>query len=382
MRIGALRTGWGLALAVLWIGSAATAQPPPAPPPGFPEPITKMPSASPPVLTPSAPPAVRPPAPPPPAGGEAVKEFKELHENHEGHESHHEEEEDKPGAFIIDADFLLWRPLRRNQDYAVVGTNPNFGPSGTIMSVEGKFDPGFRVGAGYRLPGEGWEAVLDYTSFRTTGNNAVSAPDGGFVFPTLTFPGLVTRAQGATANNSITLNVFDLEFAKRWEVGESLMLRGFAGPRIAIVDQKFTALYVGGDVASDAVRRRLEFEGYGIRAGGEASYKLFDHFGVYGRGAVSMLSSRFHSDLSENANGQTVVSASEKFNKMVPVLEMGVGVSYQKGCLRLSAGYEFVNWFGAVEGIDFVDDVSPGKYGRRWADLGFEGLVFRAELMF
>jgi hypothetical protein len=374
-----------MALAVLCMGSVALAQPP-APPP--PEPLSKPPeSITPPPLLPPAPIPVLPqdalqtrqsfvsqPFDKPEAG-------KASHEALEGHDSHKEEEENS-GAFIIDGEYLLMRPRRRSQDYAVVGSDPNGGPIGVIKSLEGGFDSGFRVGAGYRFPGENWEARFYYTFYHETGNDLVAAPPGGFVFPTLTFPAVVTRSNSAAASNSVNLNVFDVEFGKRWEATESMSVRWFVGPRFANIDQKFMATYTGGDVSQDNVRRRLFFDGGGARAGGELNCKVFDHLGFYACGSVSLMTGRFRSDLLEVANGQTIVNVSEKFDKVVPVMDLGVGISYQMGGLRLSAGYQFINWFGMVEGIDFSDDVSPGKYARRTGDLGFDGLVFRAEWLF
>jgi hypothetical protein len=377
---------------------------------GRPEPISQLPTAlpsavpSPGVLSnapPPAPPAAitAPPAPP----GNAIiferdgkKESSEAHDKHEGHEKHeaheahedhashekHEEhEEEEHSAILFTGDVLLLRPVRRGQDYAVVGTNPNFGPLGIVRSVEGGYDSGFRVGAGYRCDC-GWETVVSYTYFDTNDRDNATAPAGSFVFPSTTFPGVVTRAVSASANNSVILNLVDLEIAHHWKGSEHLDWRFSIGPRLAFIDQRFNALYTGGDVASDAVRRRSSMEAIGLRVGGEATYKVLEHLGAYARAYFSMMSGQFNSDLSENANGQPIVGVSEKFHKIIPVAEMGIGLSYQTGCWRFTAGYEVMNWFGMVEGIDFADDVTPGKYNRRTGDLGFEGFVFRAEVAF
>ena len=95
-----------------------------------------------------------------------------------------------------------------------------------------------------------------------------------------------------------------------------------------------------------------------------------------------MMTGRFRSGLSEVSNGLPIVNVSERFNKVVPTLDLGLGLSYQSGWLRLSVGYEFHNWFGVVEGFDFVDDAHPAKMARRSGDLGFDGVFFRAEMVF
>jgi hypothetical protein len=40
------------------------------------------------------------------------------------------------------------------------------------------------------------------------------------------------------------------------------------------------------------------------------------------------------------------------------------------------------NYWGGFEAIDFADDAHPAKLNRRWSDLGFDGLVARAEFLF
>jgi hypothetical protein len=273
-------------------------------------------------------------------------------------------------------------PRRRAQDFALVGTAPFGGPIGTLKSVEGGYDSGFRVGAGYRFC-EGMEVLFNYTHYHTSGDDAVlRAPPGQVVFATLTHPAAIVQVAGAKADNSINMNLFDLEVGRRVELSDHMGLRVFGGPRFANLDQKFTAVYTGGDVATDVVRRVLTFDGGGLRAGGEVTYECFQHVGVYMRGSASLLTGRFRSSLSETGNGLPVVRVEEKFDKVIPIADLGIGVRFEKGPLRLSVGYEFQNWFGMLEGFDFVDDAHPAKMTRRSGDLGFDGVVFRLEYLF
>ena len=84
----------------------------------------------------------------------------------------------------------------------------------------------------------------------------------------------------------------------------------------------------------------------------------------------------------DNAGATTITNVSENFDKVVPVLELGMGVSWQYGSLRLTAGYEMINWSNLVDVPDFVDDFNLGKLGRRVSDFSLDGLVVRAELSF
>jgi hypothetical protein len=367
---------WGLALVVLLGGALAHAQPP------APSPSSAL------DLVPS-PPAVAPaPAKPDTTAWPVAELFKIEPAKEPGHSeapAHHEERHDEPAedhnALFFNAECLLWRPMRQNTDYAITGTNPNWGPLGVIHNVDGGFDSGFRAGAGYHWCG-GQEVLLQYTFFWANADDRVQAPAGGRVFPTLTHPAVVTGVDAAQAKNSIGVNLIDLELGQRWKCSEAMTARLFAGPRLASLQQTMTATYTGGDVDSDMVRRRMTFDGAGLRAGGEANWKFWEFLGVYVRGSASILVGRTRSSLAETANGQPIVGVSERYDKLVPIVDLGTGLSFQRHGLRITAGYEFINWFGVNDAIDFSDDNSPGKLGRRTGDLGFGGLVFRAEWLF
>ena len=73
------------------------------------------------------------------------------------------------------------------------------------------------------------------------------------------------------------------------------------------------------------------------------------------------------------------MDVTDRFDKVVPVLELGFGVTYQLRSFRLTAGYEFTNWYGLSNLPDFADDVHAGKLVRRISDLSIDGLAVRAE---
>ncbi|MGL4554724.1 MAG: Lpg1974 family pore-forming outer membrane protein [Gemmataceae bacterium] len=290
-------------------------------------------------------------------------------------------EKAEPGAFLLEGEFFLWAPRRRAQDYAILGTNPNFAPLGTVKTLEGGYDPGLRIGAGYRFA-SGVEATGVYTHWHTSADEFLTATAPEKLFPTLTHPVFVSEATTARANNNVNMNVFDVELARRFEIGEGTKVRAFFGPRFANLDQSFTATYEGAVVASDTVRRKLTFDGGGMRVGGAADFRVLDSIGLFLRGSAGLMTGRLRSTLEETADSQPIVNVVERFNKVVPTADLGIGLSYNAGGMKMSFGYEFHNWFGVVEGIDFVDDMHPSKMSRRYSDLGFDGVFFRAELAF
>ena len=288
--------------------------------------------------------------------------------------------EAKPGEWLLDGEYFLMASRSTGREYAIVGANPILGPVGVIKTVgSGNYNSGFRLGAGYRFPGEDIEVMFRYTFLHTSSGDTTTAPAGQTLFATETHPGLVVQVNSANARSSVNLNLFDVEVAKRFDLSEATTARLFAGPRFANLDQKFQATYQGGDVNRDEVRRRLFFDGGGVRAGAELQWKFFDQLGSYFRGSGSLLTGQFRGDLTEVGNGAAIVNVSEKFTRVVPNLDMGLGLMYQKGGWRCSVGYEFSTWFDMVDGIDFVDDAHPAKLGRKTGNLSFDGVVFRSE---
>jgi hypothetical protein len=287
-----------------------------------------------------------------------------------------------PGAFLFSADYLLLRARRLPQDFAIVGPSSPFGPQGNVVSDDWKYRSGFRVGGGYRLPDEGWDVSFFYTYLHNSNNTGVTRPDGGRVFATLTHPGTVEEVDSASADSSLSYNVFDVEFGRWFRPGESLQVRVFGGPRFAQIDQGFNALYTGLTAGTgDQVSNACNFDGGGVRVGGETDWYVLRVVGLYARGSASMLVGHVRTSLTEigNAGATSIVNVTDSFDKVIPVLELGMGVTYQHRNFRLTAGYEFVNWFGLYNVPDFVDDAHQGKLSRRTGDLGLDGLVIRAE---
>src|SRR3954454_7065870 len=223
---------------------------------------------------------------------------------------------------------------RAGQDFAILGPTPVFGPQGEVQSIRDGYNAGFRVAAGMRAE-DGWEALFRYTYLNCDADLVVRRPAGQSLLATLTHPSLPIDVEGAQGISLVNLNVFDLEFGKRLELCEKVGLRWFFGPRYANLDQKFLANYQGGDVNTDNVRRAGYFDGAGVRAGGEAQWEVQEHLGVYLRGSASLLAGKFRSSLFETANTVTIVNVSEKDDRIVPVIDLGVGLSYQMGGCRL-----------------------------------------------
>jgi hypothetical protein len=287
-------------------------------------------------------------------------------------------------GLFLKADYLYAKPRRDTQDFAILDPVNNNVPVGAIQSLDWEWRSGLRAGGGLRLPGEGWEAGIFYTYLHDAVSGSVTAPDGGILFATLTHPGTVEQVTSADAASSFNYHVFDLEIGRHFKACPSLDLRLFGGARFARIDQRFNVLYDGGDANIDFVSTRLNFNGGGARLGAEGDWAFLGNLSLFTRAAGSLVLGEFSSHVAEtnNAGATTLVDVSQRFDKVVPVLELAVGVAWRYKELRVSAGYEFTNWFGLVDQPDFVDDLHQGKFSRRISDVSLDGLVARLEWEF
>jgi hypothetical protein len=288
------------------------------------------------------------------------------------------------GGFYADVEFLYLKPYRQSLDFAIVSHNLNPDPEGSIQSDPWRARGAFRVGAGYRLPEDNWDIGFIYTYLHDDEGAALRAPAGGQLFATQTHPGTVEFANTAGADATLSYNVYDMEIGRSMDVSQHLSIRPFGGLRFADINQNFTVVYNGADANRDIVGSRIKFDGAGLRAGGQADWKVLEHISLYGRAAGSLMVGDFNVNQTEfNNNGTTpLTNVQQSYRKITPVMEMGVGVAYHTDHFRVSVGYEVTNWFNLVDTPSFVDDVHQGKYQRNVSDLGVDGLAVKAEVTY
>jgi hypothetical protein len=287
-------------------------------------------------------------------------------------------------GLFFDGSYLYLKPHSQAMDYAIANSGSTDVPDGTVVSRDWSWRSAMRVGLGYRLPGQPWSVGVYYTYLHDATSGSVAAPDGGFLFATLTHPGTVAEVQTASAATSLNYNVYDVEVGRWWACSKSFAVRAFGGGRFAHIDQNFNAFYDGGDANQDVVARSLHFNGGGFRAGADFVQNLFWGLSFFGRASGALVAGEFHSTLDETNNaGATILTHFvDRFEKVVPVADLTMGVGWQYHNLRLTAGYTYINWFGLVNVPTFVDDAHQGKLVRQTSDLGLEGVILRAEWWF
>ena len=289
-------------------------------------------------------------------------------------------------GLFFDADYLLIQPRRNALDYAISSPDTTQIPSGTVDSLNYDARSAFRFGFGYELPGSGWSVGVHYTYLHSADSEAVIAPTGGALYATLTRGGTFDQVSSAFAATSLNYNVIDVEASKHTALSQTLDLNMSGGVRVAWIDQTLGAIYNGGP--SGAVNATVDtpvyFYGAGLTLGAEAEWKIYRGFGIYGQARGSLLSGQFRNFFTETNNGgQTpIVNVNETYHQIVPVLEMGAGLSFQTEHFNVRVGYDLANWFGMVNSLDFPSGTDVGLLERRTSDLMLEGLSVKLGIVF
>jgi hypothetical protein len=306
----------------------------------------------------------------------------EEHEEHqaEGGECNHEEGR---GLFVL-ADFLYVRPRRRALDFAISTPVLDNTVRGKVESLDWETNGAYRVGAGYGL-GQGWEVGGTYFYLHSKDNRALTAGPGAALFATLTAPG-IDQASTAVGSTNVDMDIIDIDVAKRIETcNDHLTVRLSAGGRYASIQQKLFAAYTGGTAGAGAlVSSPISFDGIGVETGGEAWFKVWRGVGIYAKAKAALMTGNFRTRLTQTINGGTtpLIDVTDKYTKVVPVSEMGLGVAWQSENIRVSVGYEIANFFNMVDSVDFVNGQSFGKIQHRQSDLSYDGLAVSVGLFF
>ena len=105
---------------------------------------------------------------------------------------------------------------------------------------------------------------------------------------------------------------------------------------------------------------------------------------LHAKANTSLLTGNFRTRLSQSINGgtSTLIDVSDKFTKVVPITELGLGLAWQTDRIYVSVGYEIANFFNMVDSVDFVDGSSFGKIQHRQSDLSYDGLAVSVGLFF
>lgn len=285
------------------------------------------------------------------------------------------EKAEQPAGFFASADLMFGRPRFSDNAFALVDPLLDLSPSGRVREVNPDSRAGLRVGGGYRLE-SGWGVGLTYSYLQSRDGLTVAAPAGGTVYPLLTRPGIVDRADTAFATAGITYQLFDLDFSKTVALDKHLSLTTFGGVRFVNLNTDLGADYDSQLARQAAVRTTSKFIGAGPTAGATATWTA-GPVGLFGTARGGLVYGRFDGTYAEANGGVGLADVSDRSFGVAPVVSVGVGGSYAWRGVSLAVGYEVTQWFGAISRPTFTDDFADGRVARRRTDLSLDGVFIR-----
>lgn len=297
-----------------------------------------------------------------------------------------------PLSWRVFGDFIYWRPSD-SISYALPVNGPVVPPPtppipiGPVGAVDPQYDPGFRVGFGKAMD-HCSEISATYTHWESDASSAIFADplDSVALAPLVLHPSTMAADAfytSASGSSSMKMNLVDVEY-RRMIPDPSYQIGYVAGARYAQLDQDFSAHFENVATIED-VTSDVSFHGGGIRVGLEADWRSTQTgFLVYSNGYGSVVAGRFNSTYTQLDNMSTVVFTSREDGRIVPILDLEVGLGWQtsSGHIRLTAGYMFSAWLNIVSNSEFIEAVQTAQYDDLSDSLFFDGLVTRVELKF
>lgn len=292
-------------------------------------------------------------------------------------------------------DFLYWKVQQSDQDYAAVGvpgtTSNGLVGNGHIRSLELDWSPGFRLGIGFRLPYDGWDANINYTRLTSSTSDTVASVNGRQVFGLAFANDADADTDLAHGELNFKYDAINLEMGRKSKISDTFSLRAFGGPSIVRIQNDLSLFYQGNNFSASGARLRDQntFMGYGMRGGLEGDLKFSHGFSINGMASGSLLTGKFDLKHLETDGTAININYKEETFRVVPALQVAAGVAWDHQFgdylhLKATLGYEINNYFNMIQRRRFPDqgDVNEGLTFKGEGNLGMHGLFFRIKLDF
>ena len=288
-------------------------------------------------------------------------------------------------------DVLYWKAFQGGTDYAYTSNTPaSQWMLGTIHKANYEWEAGYRLGLSYSWPYDNWDLAALYTSIDPTAEGSAKAPIQGNLGMLFNAPDLATALNGSTKWKT-NYSTFDFELGRSFFVSKYLYLRPHFGLRSAWIHQKAKAnfSFLGG---TEQVRNRNDFDGAGLRLGGDGKWFLDSHWNFNLATSASMLYGKFK--VKNFRKVYTGVRPTYQLKetgdcyKTVPAAQMALGFGWEtifaeERChIALNVAYELNYWWRQNQMMNF-ETSQTNPYGTRYSDdLGFHGVTGDIQLSF
>jgi len=297
----------------------------------------------------------------------------------------------KKGARVyIIGDFLYWSANEDGLDFAYKAK----GQPGQLPLTDVKikpFDcewkPGFRVGLGYRLPHDSWEARGYVTQFRTTNHLKQNADSMEFIEPN--FGGLGGSTQGymeVDGSWHLKYTLLDIELTRSFIASKALAISPFLSARGAWIHQT-THMKFSGPQSLD-IDEKVHYRAGGLRLGSDLNFYLMKYFCFFAEGSASLLSGRFEDETQVEKDKDTLFSGKAKPQRLCANCELRAGAKgtiplYRKEAfLTLGLTYDMSLWFFQSQLLGFLSAPNAIQVQTQQGNLTLQGITLTTRLDF
>jgi len=269
-------------------------------------------------------------------------------------------------VIFVNAEFLYWTVNEPGLDYALSMKQPAWGPSSVYANGDFKrgdfgWDPGVRVNVGYFNAPHYWDAYLQYTHLKCTGDDSTHAPTEEGLFLTGTWPHPDPTAsvglEHATSHLEFKYNIIDFLASRRYHPNPHFRMKLIGGTTGGWLRQNWVIRYHDLSGNRSRIRNDWRFFGVGLRTGLGLDWYL-GKMDVYltGLATGAVLAGYYH-----NISKETSSFSGAGFDPAIPMRntryadtrlvvqgQILAGPSWQKAFktirTELFAGYELTCW--------------------------------------
>jgi hypothetical protein len=298
------------------------------------------------------------------------------------------------------AEYMLLRPRDVEVAYGVPHNGPNVSPPDPAIQVgpTGVVDPGFS--SGFRVGGSiacgcRSSVVLTYSRFENSTSDSMLIADyplARVIEGLVLHPSVLNSNDGflsAAAAQSIDYDLIDVDYRSILLLRECSVINWFVGARYARLAEDFEAQFsLSGDTKN--LTTGIDFEGAGIRIGLDGERHHCCGLMLYGKSALSLVAGEFRSSyFYNNTNDTERITTDWKAGRIVPILDLELGVGWQSRCgrIRCTAGYQISYWFNTLTTDQWIDQVNQNNFvgqpdAMSYDTLTLDGLTGRVEFRF
>lgn len=267
---------------------------------------------------------------------------------------------------------LALKPGASNLNYVIYNKElPTQSPSWTETELKPGFKFGFEFGGRFVFP-QGNDINLTWTHLDNTTSSSIQAPsDSFFVGPDYQIGPDSLIVRSATGKAEFKYDVINLDAGQFVNFGQNTQMRFFGGLSNTYLRELVDATYFGNVTAgpfagpfSAARNLTAKFTGIGPRIGMDGSYNIYDGFGVFGEGAISVLIGDLYSKVDLIGTGVELTALfhqainnqfikDKNITQVIPGFDAKLGLSYKHtfdNCmiLTLRAGYQGAVYINAI----------------------------------